>query len=147
MDVSLKHRWKKLWWCPKWGLRNAAKAHMHTHTHVHAHISLPSALPYWELSRPADESNWSMIPSVFYSVTISIASTVWQRNSKGLASSKPVFWPLLQECKPHIQQKHTSLFCCGTLCSLLTEHCSQAHPTPPYIHVHAYPWSNTLTCT
>lgn len=63
----------------------------YAHTHVHAHISLPSALPYWELSRPADESNWSMIPSVFYSVTISIASTAWQSNSKGLAPSKPVF--------------------------------------------------------
>lgn len=87
----------------------------YAHTHVHAHISLPSVLPYWELSRPADESNWSMILSGFYSVTISRAFTAWEQ-IKGTG--------LFQTCiltassgmqTPHSAETHVSFLMWNTL--------------------------------
>lgn len=75
----------KLWQCPGWDFFEA-----HTHSHRHTCICLyMSPICSWELSRPATaQSNWSVVPLAFWSVTISTASKVSAGNSEGQVPSK-----------------------------------------------------------
>lgn len=99
----------KLWQCPSWDFFEA-----HTHSHRHTCICLyMSPICSWELSRPATaQSNWSVVPLAFWSVTISTASKVSAGNSEGQVPSKLcqqeyVLFSNLLKKKKNETHKHT----------------------------------------